>query len=168
MIVLGVDVPGKFYGGYGVYDSTGKKVLGWGKLTFPVADSERMHYVYLWNRLDDLKKRFPFTVVAIEHPFLYLIAQHIGAVKMWVARHSGISWYMVTASSARKAVFGDARKITRTTRTGSIVPANKEFVLQSMQERVNGLLTQHEADGILYAIAGAVKLSQPPSKEQKK
>ena len=160
MIVLGVDVPGKRSGGWAVYDSSRDIVLEAGEISFDPDSAERETYRILAAILSSLQKKHKFTVVAIEHPFLYLIAQYIGAIKMWVAQRRGVTWFMVTASSARKAVFGDAKKITRVTRTGSVVSAVKEFVLVEMTTRyAPEELTQHEADAILYAVAAARRLT---------
>jgi Holliday junction resolvasome RuvABC endonuclease subunit len=163
MIVLGVDVPGKRSGGWAIYDSVVDEVIETDEITFHLENSELRTYQLLSERLDRLRKKHNFSIVALEHPFLHIIAQHIGAVKMWVALNPGTSWYMLTASSARKTVFGDAKKITRVTRTGSVVSGAKEFVLREMKKRYieEGELTQHEADAILYAVAAARRLEAP-------
>ena len=164
MRVLGVDVPGKHVGGYAVLESEGEQLLHYGKIKFEQALGERHTYSLLWDQLAKLQQQYRFTVVGIEHPFLHLIAQHIGAIKMWVARRSGVSWYMLTASSARKAVFGDAKKITRINKQGREVNAVKEFVLTEIAKKYDlALCSQHEADAILYAIAVArlVRVPEP-------
>jgi len=163
VIVLGLDVPGKRSGGWAVYDSERDEVVDTDQIIFLEKDSEKRTYELLAERLSRLRRKHEFTVISLEHPFLYLIAQHIGAVKMWVALNPGVVWHMITASSARKAVFGDARKITRVTRTGSVVSAVKEFVLEEMKERYSRgeKLTQHEADAVLYAVAAARRLGTP-------
>jgi Holliday junction resolvasome RuvABC endonuclease subunit len=163
MIVLGVDVPGKRSGGWAVYDSKQDMVLRAGTIYWNPENSEREHYKNLGDLLEELQREYKFSIITVEHPFLYLIAQNIGAVKMWAALKPGVSWFQVTASSARKTVFGDAKRITRVTRTGSIVSGAKEFVLEEMKKRYSpeGELTQHEADAILYAVAAARRLEAP-------
>lgn len=162
MISLGIDVPGKYTGAYAVYNSAEDRVLIYEPITFDQAQSERNQYRQFGRLLNRLHGTWRFGLVVIEHPFLHIIAQHIGAVKMWVALTPGnVGWYMLTASSARKIVFGDAKKITRTTKTGTVVSAAKEFVHAQMLARYGRVkMSQHEADAILYAVAGAIKSSQ--------
>lgn len=171
MIVLGVDVPGKRSGGWAVYDSKEDAVLEAGVISFRPEDSERVAYALLAYKLASLRKTYKFSVISIEHPFLYLIAQHIGAIKMWTANQIGVSWFMVTASSARRAVFGDAKRITRVTRTGSVVSGAKEFVLGEVTKRypnpdAGKAYTQHEADAILYAVAAAIRLGAAATRKE--
>lgn len=169
MIALGVDVPGRRLGGWAVYDSLRDRCLGRGTIELGAGESEIEQIQLLQLQLAQLYARYGFDVVAIEHPFLYIIAQWIGVVKGWVAAQptsrrapgleSPLRWYMVTASSARKAVYGDAKKITRVNRNGRVVSAAKEFVLDSMRRSYEMEFTQHSADALLYAIAATRKLT---------
>jgi Holliday junction resolvasome RuvABC endonuclease subunit len=157
MIILGIDVPGKYVGGYGVYDSKKDKMLQSMAIVFSERDTEQAHYRQLGNLVLDMERKYHIEAVTMEHPFLYRIAQWIGGLKMFLAyNRPEIPWVMVTTSSAQKRVYGHALKETRVNRNGRTVRANKEYVLADMQKRFSQkTLTQHQADALLYAMAGA-------------
>lgn len=156
MNVLGIDVPGRSLGGWAVYESGRDRLLRSGQIQLKPHDSERYHFLEIYELMYGLYLSPGYGWVAIEHPFLHLIAQWIGGIKMAIAiKQPDVSWYMITASSARKLVFGNAKRITRVNENGREVSAAKEFVLAQMQKYSKRPLTQHEADALLYAIAVA-------------
>ncbi len=149
-VVLGIDVPGTSLGGYAVVNETGK-VLASGLIDFrSKRRSERADYRKFYTLLSRLKRRYHVDVLAIERPFLYIIAQWIGAIKMWTAsKYQGdiLGWVVLGSSQARKIVLGSG-----------VVP--KEGVLQyAIHWTGDSTLTQHQADAILYAHAYLAKPS---------
>ncbi len=153
--VLGIDVPGKRDGAYAVYDAAQDKLLVWGILSFSDRQAERMQYRQLSRLLDYVLKKYQIKLVVIEHPFLYLIAQWIGGIKMWASRRRNLPWYMLTASQARKLVLGSGA-LRWKMKNGKKINVTKKYVKRRMARRFHiRSLSQHEADAILYAIAGA-------------
>lgn len=166
MIVLGFDAPGGKVGAWAIYDSVKKRVLNHAVLLLHEHVSEQDHYAHVAELLDAQRKKHDFTVVALEHPFLYRIAQWIGGVKMWVSLHPDMTWYMLTNSSARKAVFGDAKRPAKLQLMINVdgqlrrLTAKTEILLTMRKWTKEKTLTQHEADALLYAMAAAVKLEE--------
>jgi len=109
-----------------------------------------MEYRKLGKIFSRLTRLFPVDVLSIERPFLYIIAQWIGAIKMWSTgknQRSIVGWSMVGSSQARKIVLGSG-----------VVP--KEGVLSyAIQYTGDNTLVQHQADAILYAHAYLAKPS---------
>jgi Holliday junction resolvasome RuvABC endonuclease subunit len=146
-VVVGVDVPGRREGAWAVLVSDTWAVLDFGPIVFG-SKSEKRDYAELGRLLDGLARRYDVKVLVIEHPFLHIIAQQVGALKMWTARRRGIAWYMITASSATKAVLG----------SGKLGKGAKEAVFRYVYNSLissarRSALTQHQADAILYARA---------------
>lgn len=142
MRILGIDVPGKYLGGYAVIDEAGR-VLDIGDIDFRRCISEQAEYSKLYRILNRVKHRFHIDVAAIERPFLYLIAQWVGAIKMWLCsdrRSDIVGWFMVGSSQARKSVLG----------SGTL---SKDDVLRRMRRHAHRPLTQHQADALLYALS---------------
>lgn len=157
--VLGIDVPGKREGGWGVVNARTSNVLGYGKILFPATLSEHAHYQQLAGLLNRLAATYRITWVALEHPFLYVIAQQVGAVKMWAAT-SNVRWYMLTASAAKKTVLGDGR-LGKGTAAKAVVLAHVRGRIEDGGRAPNpSRFTQHAADGIFYALALAKKLRE--------
>ncbi len=151
--VLGVDVPGKYEGGWAVVNIATERVLARGPIRFDEAASEKTHYRRLGVLFDRLTAKYGVVLAGLEHPFLYLIAQRVGAVKMWAARKRDVRWYMLTASSAKKAVLGDGK-------LGKGAKAEVLAYVWARTEPPRVRLTQHEADAILYALAVIKKLKR--------
>ncbi len=155
--VLGLDVPGEFHGGFAILNPRTERFVKWGTVEFLPSSSERMHYRQFGRLLDRWYHDYGIRLVVIEQPFLYRIAQRIGAVKFWVARKRGVRWYMITTASARKLIFGTAKFLGEKPPTGARA-AYKRQVLERMLAFIPDSkrdLSQHEADAMLYALAGA-------------
>lgn len=149
-IILSIDVPGRADGGWVRWDKTlstsccssaatipTRESLTKGTIRFKQTDSERNDYLRL---LSQIKALTP-DIVIIEHPFLYLIAQPVGAIKAWCALHD-VPWWMITPSRAKKLILNNGR-------------ANKNTVLHWAQHTYplhpnETALTQHQADAWLY------------------
>lgn len=164
MIVLGIDVPGPWNGGWAVYNSDKDQVLEHGVFAFTAEQGERATMVEMRTTLNELLARHRFTVVAIEHGFLYRILPWIGAIKMWASFHLKVTWFMITASMAEKAVWGSA---IRGEKNGKPIKGKvrKDIIKTRIQHRYSSAahpLTQHEADAILYAVGAAKRLQQQP------
>jgi len=158
--------PGKHLGGYAVYDMTKDQLLSYGIVEFGLK-SERHDLLGLWKILDDNYKRYHPQMIVVEHPFLHVIAQFVGAVKMWVAKKRKLNWYMINPSQAQKLVFGKALHKQRETSTGRMVSDSKwkkEQVLMHVRKKFKlaSSLTQHEADAIFYALAVAERIRREP------
>jgi len=156
VIILGIDVPGGVIGGFAVYDSRHDRMRRWGNIH--AGKSEQDDY----RQLAKILRRRGYDVIAIEHPFLYRIAQFIGGVKMWATLHD-VDWYMITTSSAQKVVFGHALRERRQTPTGREVSGNKEYVLDWAREQYgdkDSPIDQHVADAMLYAVGVAGRVSE--------
>lgn len=152
VIVLGFDAPGipkhnPAHGAFAIYNMNRDRIIHTEALVLPVTRSERMHYRDIRKLLDALYKRYKFTLVSIEHPFLYKIAQWVGAVKFWASQKRGLTWYMITASSAKKTLQMKHK-------------ASKDDVMRRMVKLYPNLhgKTQHEVDAAMYAIAAPLKL----------
>jgi hypothetical protein len=155
--VIGIDVPGRLstkggkgaYGGWATVSVTTGEILRHGTWVFGPEMSERAVYTEMARRLDFERGLYNHNVVlAIEAPFLHVIAQHVGSLKMYCALRE-ITWWMVSSPQARKLVLGSGR-------TGKgLAKQNKKEVLVAMQDKIVAsiTLTQHEADAILYALA---------------
>jgi hypothetical protein len=161
MIILGIDVPGKYFGGYAVCEHRTAKDDRFREsmpITFSETKSEMMHYRQLGDLIIAMDRKYKLDGIVMEHPFLYRIAQWIGGIKMFIAwNRPEIPWVMVTTSSAQKLVYGHALREKRVNKNGREVSANKEYVLADMQARygLGKTFTQHQADALLYAMAGA-------------
>lgn len=137
LVVLSIDVPGKHEGGYVVWypndpEKNGPEHFVFGPILFSDKHPERHNYLSLIQPC----LGFQPSVVIMEHPFLYSIAQHIGALKLWVSMTGG-SWWMVGASKAKKLVFDNGR-------------ATKDKVKAWAEQKAKQPLTQHCADALLY------------------
>ena len=157
--ILALDAPGGKIGGWVVVGTlgvspkdAGKKtctLLDHGVLLLETQDSELSHFTQLHKLLDKLYAKYTFRHIVFEHPFLYRIAQWIGAYKLWVAMHHQVRWYMIGASSARKTVLGAAPKMKA---------KDAKALVKARVESYFGIqLTQHEADAGFYALAFAIK-----------
>lgn len=150
--VLAVDAPGTRWGGYVVLTAKRKRVDLRYRSTIDLTKhlSERECYVDVWNRMKAAAGCFDVDVVVIEHPFLHVIAGWVGAVKMWAAVN-GLPWYMIGASSARKAVHGKGRA----SKADALALATARWATTSAY--FESKWTQHEADAALYGLAYLVK-----------
>ena len=153
MTVIGVDVPGKKIGAFAVYNTVINALLDSGDITFGSPHGEATDYQAMWHTLERRRRKYNADLIVIEHPFLHVIAQNVGAVKMWAAM-AAIPYYMITASSARKTVLGSANAPAGTEKKDR-AKANKLLVIQHMARRFGRSLTQHQADAALYAVAGS-------------
>ena len=153
--VLGIDVPGKHDGGWAVYDPINRCMEECGTLSFDPSRSERDDLRYLAETIYRISRKWGIRSVAIEHPFLYLIAQHIGAIKMALALHRKpeLRWIMLTVSQAEKLVFGHAFHGTKDRKSRKDRKAHIRSLLEQRWE--DGPLSLHQADALLYAIAGS-------------
>jgi len=163
MIILSVDAPGKQTGAYAVYDSGKKSVLEHAVIEFSVSRPEREDLASVARHLDVLYSEYHPAMLVIEHPFLHIIAQFVGAVKMWACRKRGLRWYMINPSQAQKLVFGAALRKKRMTKTGRVVSDSqwkKDQVLHYVRHefKLPKTLSQHEADAIFYAVAVGEKI----------
>jgi len=169
VIILSLDAPGTRLGAYAVCEcEIGTKrvpdhVLEFRCIEFGVEKSEREELAALAHLLDQLYKTYHPALLVVEHPFLHVIAQFIGSVKMWACRKRGLRWYMINPSQAQKLVFGAALRKKRMTKTGRVVSDSrwkKEQVVQYVRREFHlpKSLSQHEADAIFYAIAVGEKL----------
>lgn len=176
VVILGLDAPGsmrwkaanpgKHLGGYSVYNMTTDQLLSSGEIEFGLK-GERQDLVGLRKLLDANFKRFHPQMIVVEHPFLHVIAQFVGAVKMWVASKRNLNWYMINPSQAQKLVFGKALHKQRETSTGRMVSDSKwkkEQVLNHVRKKFKlpASLSQHEADAIFYALAVAERIRREP------
>jgi Holliday junction resolvasome RuvABC endonuclease subunit len=146
--ILGIDVPGSKLGGYAVYSIEDDSLLESGTIEIGKG-SERQDFMVLNRLLNSLYRQYRFSIVALEHPFLYIIAGWIGAIKLWTVQHRGVVWYQVTSSGARKSVLGAAKL------RGKDAKAEVLRVIRARFEFFEFEVTQHEADAALYALAAA-------------
>lgn len=163
LMIVSLDAPGTQLGAHAVYNVTTGQLLEFGLIEFNIGRAERQDLASLARMLDQTFKRYHPRLLVCEHPFLHVIAQFVGAVKMWACRKRGLRWYMINPSQAQKLVFGKALHKKRTTRTGRVVSDSawkKLQVMRYIQKRFHlpKSLTQHEADAIFYAVAVAEKL----------
>lgn len=163
MIILSIDAPGTQTGAYAVYDSATRQVLEHATIEFSVSRPEREDLASVGRHLDNLYSKYRPVMIVLEHPFIHIIAQFIGSVKMWACMKAGLRWYMINASQAQKLVFGAALRKKRMTKTGRVVSDSKwkkEQVLHYVRREFHlpKTLTQHEADAIFYAVAVGEKL----------
>jgi len=159
--------PGKHLGGFSVYSMTNDRLLYRCSIEFGARGSEKDDLAALRKLLDFYFKEYKPQMVVVEHPFLHVIAQFVGAVKMWVATKRNLNWYMINPSQAQKLVFGKALRKQRETRTGRVVSDSKwkkEQVLNYVRKKFKlpASLTQHEADAIFYALAVAERIRREP------
>lgn len=163
MIILSIDAPGKQTGAFAVYDSAKRQVLEHAVIEFSVIRAERADLASVARHLDILYREYHPAMVVVEHPFLHVIAQFVGAVKMWACRKRGLRWYMINPSQAQKLVFGAALRKKRMTKTGRVVSDSqwkKDQVLHYVRHefKLPKTLSQHEADAIFYAVAVGEKI----------
>lgn len=144
--VLSIDAPGKKEGGYALWTVKPPSIQV-GTILFSPARSEAEDLRTLW----DLVAKTRPSLVIIERPFLFQIAENIGGLKMICAR-LGIHWWQVGPSKSKKLVFGRGR-------------VEKTEVLQWAKTRpeispeAKAALTQHQADAVLYLISWMVEAS---------
>jgi Holliday junction resolvasome RuvABC endonuclease subunit len=130
MTLLAIDVPGRKDGGYALLGTDG--VVRVGTVKFNTQGREADDYLVLAQTIALAQPQ----VVIMEHPFLYMIAQNIGAMKMYCALN-GIAWWMVGASKAKKVVLNKGN-------------ADKKMVKQWAEDLLQMPLSQHQSDSILY------------------
>jgi Holliday junction resolvasome RuvABC endonuclease subunit len=180
VIILALDAPGSMrwsaghtgkshIGAYAVFNMTVEYGLKeYGMIEFGLA-SERDDLAHLRRLLDRVYKDYKPGIVVVEHPFLHAIAQFVGSVKMWVATKRSLPWYMINPSQAQRLVFGKALHKKRITKTGRVVSDSlwkkqqvHDHVVKrfKMNRRQAGVLSQHEADAIFYALAVAERIRE--------
>lgn len=177
VIIFGIDAPGsmrwkaanpgKHLGGFAVYNMSTDKLLKVCQIEFGERGSEKDDLVALRKLLDGSFKEYHPQMIVVEHPFLHVIAQFVGAVKMWVATKRNLNWYMINPSQAQKLVFGKALHKQRETKTGRMVSDSKwkkEQVLNHVRKKFKlaPSLSQHEADAVFYALAVAERIRREP------
>lgn len=128
--LLAIDVPGKYEGGYALRGTDG--VVRLGQIKFDPKGAESVDYLLLAQVIGLARPQ----VVIMEMPFLYLIAQHIGGIKMYCALN-GIKWWQVGASKAKKLVLHKGN-------------ATKTEVLTWATLEHGAPLSQHCADALMY------------------
>ena len=129
-IILAVDVPGRYTGGYAV-EGYRDSILA-GDIIFGKNTAEADDY----RRLARLLDSFEPDVLIIEHAFLFAIAGYVGALKAMAAERD-IPWWQVGASKAKKLVLNKGN-------------STKQEVLDWAQKVMGQPLTQHQADSVLY------------------
>jgi Holliday junction resolvasome RuvABC endonuclease subunit len=163
VIILSVDAPGKQTGAFAVYDNAQRCVREYGLIEFSLRRSESKDLALVAQKLDALYREYKPTMLVMEHPFIHIIAQFVGALKMWACRKRMLGCYMINPSQAQKLVFGAALRKNRMTRTGHVVSDSawkKTQVMYYVRKKFHlpDTLTQHEADAIFYAVAVGEKM----------
>lgn len=164
--VLGIDVPAKRGGAWALAEPTGD-VRQWGAIVWRADESEQVFLRRLHDMVALVRREVRAHArgderfwVAVEQPFLYAIAQYVGAVK-FIAAHLNVPCYMITTASARKLVFGTARPLPSTAKAMEKKHSRllyKREVAKRLRRR--GLVprrpqspTEHMYDAALYALA---------------
>ena len=141
-------MPGRKIGGYVLWEGESLRDSGHlqeaNDLLLHPEQGEVEDYRVLGTLLD---RAHPHWVI-LERPFLFLIAQLIGAAKFWCMGHR-IPWWQIQASTAKKAVIGHGRASKPTVRAWAL----KHPLMQGRA------CSQHVADALLYLEAWKI-LSQ--------
>jgi len=138
MKILSLDVPGSKEGGAVLWSPSSPHSYLFTPILFNPLKSERDDYIYLASLLQTAAP----TIIILEHAFLYKIAGHVGAIKLWAALNNA-TWWMTGPSFAKKKVLNNGR-------------AEKKDVLEwahrflDYKESNIKTLTQHMADALLY------------------